>query len=79
MSIGIVGGLFIGNYLGDYIRALNVAKITSGMSNQEIARLHRNHGSVIWIAIIFGFVIVSAGAEILIRKRKKDSSRDLKD
>lgn len=76
MSIGIVGGLFIGNYLGDYLRTLNVAKITPEMSNQEIANLHLNHGFVIWIAIIIGFVIVALIAEFLVRKKIQDSAKD---
>ena len=74
MSIGIVGGLFIGNYLGDYLRAINIAKITPEMSNQEIANLHLNYGFIIWIAIIIGFVVISAITEILMRKKVKDSS-----
>lgn len=69
MSIGIVGGLFIGNYLGDYLRAINIAKITPEISNQEIAKLHLDPGFFIWIAIIIGFAIVSVLAELLTRRK----------
>lgn len=45
-------GLFIGQYLGDYLRALNVSKITPNMSNEEIYRLNSHKGYFIWIGTI---------------------------
>ncbi len=69
MSIGVIVGLFIGNYLGDLIRKFNMSRITEGMTNQEIARLHLNHGFSIWIVIILLSIIIGVIVQTIISKR----------
>lgn len=70
MSIGIIAGLFMGNYLGSFLRALNIAKITQGMSNQEIAKLQQNQGFFIWLVTLIGFILVGVITERIVWNRK---------
>ena len=70
MGTGIVVGLFIGNYLGDLIRKLNMEKVVEGMTNQEIARLHHDPGFSIWIVIILLSIIIGVIVQTIISKRR---------
>lgn len=73
ISAGIVLGLFIGNYLGAFIRKLNMAKVVEGMTNQEKARLHLNHGFSIWIVIILLSIIIGVIVQTIISKRRTNT------
>lgn len=70
MSTGIVVGLFIGNYLGDLIRKLNMEKVVEGMTNQEIVRLHHDPGFSIWAVIILISIIIGVMVQTIISKRR---------
>lgn len=72
MAIGIAVGIFAGNYLGAMLRNYNIGEIVEGMEAQEVARLHLNHGFVIWIGIIILFIII--GIIMQIGAKKKSSS-----
>lgn len=58
MTIGISVGIFAANYLGKILRIHNMNKIVEGMQAEEVARLYRNYGFSIWIAIIVVFLIL---------------------
>lgn len=73
MSTGIIVGLFIGNYLGDLIRKLNMAKVVEGMTNQEIGRLHHDPGFSIWVVIILLSIIIGVIVQIIISKRRANT------
>ena len=73
MSTGIVIGLFIGNYLGDLIIKLNMAKVVGGMTNQEMARLHHDPGFSIWIVIILLSIIIGVIVQTIISKRRANT------
>ena len=72
MTIGIAVGIFAGNYLGAMLRNYNMNKIVEGMGSQEVARLHLNHGFVIWIGTIILFIVI--GIIMQISAKKKTSS-----
>ena len=69
ITIGITFGIFAGNYLGAMLRNYNISKIVEGMEAQEVARLHLDHGFVIWIGIITLFFILGLLYK-LVPKRK---------
>lgn len=72
ITIGITFGIFAGNYVGAMLRNYNISKIVEGMEAQEVARLHLNHGFVIWIGIIILFFII--GIIMQIGAKKKTSN-----
>ncbi len=52
LSIANIVGIIIGQFLGDYLRAQNMMKITEQLDNETIYRLSNHDGVLIWIAII---------------------------
>ncbi|OLR64160.1 hypothetical protein [Peptoniphilus porci] len=65
ITLANVIGLFIGQYLGDYIQSINIAKITNNTDAENIYRLSKHYGVFIWIfsimlailiAIMIGFI-----------------------
>lgn len=65
ITLANVIGLFIGQYLGDYIQSINMAKITNNTDAENVYRLSTHYGVFIWIfcivlailiAIMIGFI-----------------------
>lgn len=65
ITLANVIGLFIGQYLGDYIQSINMAKITNNTDAENVYRLSMHYGVFIWIfcivlailiAIMIGFI-----------------------
>lgn len=52
ITISNIIGLFLGQYLGDYIVILNQTKITSNMSAEDVYRLSKHPGVLIWFICI---------------------------
>lgn len=59
LNVANIIGIFVGQFLGDYLMAKNIASITEGMSNQEIAQAHYHHGVAIWIITILIITILA--------------------
>ncbi|NBG87877.1 hypothetical protein [Isachenkonia alkalipeptolytica] len=58
ITVGIVAGIFIGNYFGGWIKTYNESRIVDNMSAEEIARLQHHPGFEIWMgAVLFTAVI----------------------
>lgn len=52
ITLSNVIGLFIGQYLGDYIQSINMAKITNNTDAENVYRLSMHYGVFIWIFCI---------------------------
>lgn len=75
VTIGTLCGAFVGQYLGDYIEARNLAKITPDMSDDmKNAILCNSHpGAFIFAAIVLGFAVIGIICRIAVsasRRRK---------
>lgn len=57
MTLGIVVGIFAGNYLGNSIKEYSEEKIVEGMKAEEIYRHQHHPGFEIWIGIILLSII----------------------
>ena len=57
ITLGNIFGIFIGQYLGDHLRAVNMSKITQYSTAEEQWHLSLHYGVLIWIIVI---VLVSA-------------------
>ncbi|BCJ94459.1 hypothetical protein acsn021_20280 [Anaerocolumna cellulosilytica] len=73
MTAGIITGIFIGNYLGRFIKGVNVSKIVEDMNTEEIYRLRHNPGFEIWIGIILIFIVIGSIIQITISKKHVNS------
>ena len=68
-ALGSICGLFLGNYLGEFIRQRNIAKITADMGAEQIHRLHHHPGVEIWLGTLMVFVIIGVALTYRTRKR----------
>lgn len=57
ITLGNILGIFIGQYLGDHLRAVSMSKITQYSTAEEQWHLSLHYGVLIWIIVI---VLVSA-------------------
>jgi len=69
MTAGIVIGIFLGNYLGKFIKELNEFKIIESMKAEDVYRLQHNPGFEIWIGIILIFLAFGIVIQITISKK----------
>lgn len=58
VTMGIVTGIFIGNYFGGWINTHNESNISVKMSAEEVARLQHHPGFEIWMGVILFSMIV---------------------
>ncbi len=63
ITMGIVAGIFIGNYLGGWINTYNESKITAIMSAEEVARLRHHPGFEIWMGVILTSAVIGMIAQ----------------
>lgn len=72
MTDGIVVGIFVGNYVGAFIRDINISKITDQSSAEEIYRLQHHPGFEIWM----GCIVVGIILGVIVQKRfgKRDKT-----
>lgn len=75
ITLGNVLGIFIGQYLGDYLRAVSMSKITQYSTPEERWHLSLHYGVLIWIIVI---VLLSA-IGLLYTIYTKNKSRHLGD
>lgn len=61
-------GLFIGQYLGDWIIERNQSYVSTSMTNEEIYRLNTHHGVFIWIICIIISILLVWIMKILKKK-----------
>ncbi|MBU5439120.1 hypothetical protein KQI42_13950 [Tissierella sp. MSJ-40] len=73
MTIGIVFGIFVGNFLGRSIKTFNEGKIVEGMKAEEVYRLQHHPGFEIWIGVILLSIVV--GIVMQIATTKKSTNR----
>lgn len=52
ITLGNIFGIFIGQYLGDHLRAVNMSKITQYSTAEERWHLSLHYGVLIWIIVI---------------------------
>lgn len=69
ISLGNPAGIIGGQFIGDWIRSTNMAKITDGMSAEQIYHLSKHYGVFIWFLIL---VIFAAVGCVLYLFRKKE-------
>jgi hypothetical protein len=70
MTAGIIIGIFLGNYLGRFIKGVNVSKIVEGMNAEDRYRLRHNPGFELWLGVILIFVITGIIVQIISSKKK---------
>lgn len=58
ITLANVIGLFIGQYLGDYIQSINMAKITNNTDAENVYRLSTHYGVFIWIFCIMLAILI---------------------
>ncbi len=75
ITLGNILGIFIGQYLGDHLRAVSMSKITQYSTAEEQWHLSLHYGVLIWIIVI---VLVSV-VGLLYTFYVKTKCRHLKD
>lgn len=76
ITIANIAGVFIGQYLGDYMVAINEAKITPTMDAQKVYMLTRHRGVYIWMFCVLLSILIGMGIKPLqdfIRSKRKDT------
>ena len=68
ITLGNILGIFIGQYLGDHLRAVSMSKITQYSTAEEQWHLSLHYGVLIWIIVI---VLVSAIGLIYMKKHRQ--------
>lgn len=67
ISVGNVVGIFLGQYMGDWIRKITMSQITAGMEPETVYQLQHHPGVEIWLLTIAFFCL-----ELLQRWRGKE-------
>lgn len=67
ITLGNICGLFLGRFVGDYIRYQSMLKITEDMSAQEKYELSNHHGVFIWVYCMLASIFIS----LIIERIKK--------
>lgn len=65
MTLGNICGLFLGRFIGDYIKTQSMLRITEDMSVQMKYQLSKNYGVFIWIWCILIFILISLVIELV--------------
>ena len=76
ITMGIAGGIFIGNYLGAWINNYNESKIVAGMSAEEAARLQHHPGFEIWMGVILLSTVIGVIIQRVLSKRQSALRKD---
>ncbi|WP_459129036.1 hypothetical protein [Guggenheimella bovis] len=71
MTLGHGFGLFLGVFLGDFLRAQNMLKIKPGMDAGEVYILSTHKGVFIWLGTIIVTVFMVGIISFLRRKRNE--------
>lgn len=71
ITLGNICGLFLGRFMGDYIRNQSMLKITEDMSAQKKYELSQDYGVFIWIECILASIIISLIIELIKKIIKK--------
>lgn len=69
VTFGNICGIFIGQYLGDYIRNIRMEKITPYSTVEQKWNLSMHYGVAIWITVILIFLIIGLVASKIINKK----------
>lgn len=75
ITLGNILGIFIGQYLGDHLRAVSMSKITQYSTAEEQWHLSLHYGVLIWIIVI----ILASVVGLLYTFYVKTKCRHLKD
>ncbi len=67
LSYGNVIAIILGQVIGDILQSINMAKITDGMSEEEVYRLSTHHGAFIWLIVMLLIIYMS----YLLRKKER--------
>ncbi len=70
LSLANFFAVFIGQFVGDYLKQLNMAKITTTNDAETIAHLSNHHGFEIYLSLI---LITMIGFFIIDKKRPKNN------
>lgn len=73
ITFGNILGIFIGQYLGDFMRSMQMSKITEYTTAEERWRLSLHYEVLIWIIVLF--LVFAAG--LLYTKYRKNKYRRL--
>lgn len=71
IATGITGGIFVGNYLGNYIKEANTRKIIEGMTGEELHRISQHPGFVIWMIILIVSLLIGSVVQMIITKGRR--------
>ncbi len=69
VTFGNILGIFIGQYLGDYIRNIRMEKITPFSTVEQKWYLSMHYGVAIWIIVILIFLIIGLVVSRIINKK----------
>lgn len=75
ITLGNILGIFIGQYLGDHLRAVSMSKITQYSTAEEQWHLSLHYGVLIWIIVI----VLASVVGLLYTFYVKTKCRHLKD
>lgn len=70
VALGNLAGILTGQFLGDWLRAQSIQKITPDMNAETVYRMYHHPGVEIWLAVVALFVLASALLH-LARKRSQ--------
>jgi len=68
LSLSNFISVVLGQFVGDYIKNQNISKVTSEMSNEQIAHLYHNPGFRIWL-FTFSLIVVIYAVACIIKRR----------
>ena len=71
MTFGNICGLFLGRFIGDYIRNQSMLKINEDMSSQTKYELSKHYGVFIWIWCILISILISFIIELIKNNKGK--------
>lgn len=71
LFLGISGGIFLGNFLGNTISEQNILKITDGMSAEQIYHLNHHPGFEIWMLSVGISLILGLILQVIVSRKSK--------
>ncbi|WP_099206099.1 hypothetical protein [Scatolibacter rhodanostii] len=76
LSAGNFVGVFAGQFLGDYIRNKNMAKITEAMTAEQQYQLQSHPGFQIWMNTLVIFLVSGLAISIYLGRKKQKKRKD---
>lgn len=70
LSYAVALGILAGQFLGDWLRAQSIQKITPDMNAETVYHMYHHPGVEIWLAVVALFVLVSILLHLARRKAK---------